>query len=184
MAAEVKDWLRRSVEDFGHRIEAVGDDQWEAPTPNADWDVRALVGHVVDEQLWMPPLLAGGTIDEVAGQIPADPLDDEPAVARQAALAAVDDVDLDRTVHLSFGDVPAEEYLMQLLADHVVHGWDLARATGQDERLDPELLAAVASWFDEREAMYREGGVIGPAVQVDSDDPQDRLLARFGRDPR
>ncbi len=72
---------------------------------------------------------------------------------------------------------------MQFFADHLVHGWDLARATGQDERLDPELVRACATWFDDREELYREGGVIGPAVAVDRADEQSQLLARFGRNP-
>ena len=44
-------------------------------------------------------------------------------------------------------------------------------------------MAGVADWFAERESMYREGGAIGPRVRAASDDPQDRLLAAFGRDP-
>ena len=51
------------------------------------------------------------------------------------------------TVHLSFGDVPAEEYAHQLAADHMIHGWDLAVATGGDTSMDPELVEALAAWF-------------------------------------
>ena len=62
--------------------------------------------------------------------------------------AAVDDpAAMDRTVHLSFGDFPGCEYAMQLLADLLVHGWDLARATGADERMDPELVDVCRAWF-------------------------------------
>jgi len=53
-------------------------------------------------------------------------------------------------VHLSFGDVPASEYLGQLLADHLVHAWDLAAAVGADRALDPAVVRAVAEWFAER----------------------------------
>lgn len=185
---DVKDWLHRSVGQFGDNLRAVAEDQWPAPTPNAEWDVSDLAAHVVDEHLWIPGLLAGHTVDEIADTIAAEPLGNDPVAAFEAAseagLAAADAVDLDATVHLSFGDCPAEEYLMQLFADHLIHAWDLARATGQDEHLDPELVSTCAAWFAEREDLYREGGVIGPAVAVTDADPQEDLLARTGRDPR
>jgi uncharacterized protein (TIGR03086 family) len=185
---EVKSWLRRAADRFGENLRAIGEDQWDEPTPNAEWDVRQLCAHVVDEQVWAPPLLAGQTVDEAAADIPSDPLGDDPKAAWAAAadkgLAAAEAVDLDQTVHLSFGDFPAEEYLMQLFADHLIHSWDLARATGQDERLDPDLVQACAAWFEDMEEAYRGAEAIGPPVEVDSDDPQDQLLARFGRDPR
>jgi uncharacterized protein (TIGR03086 family) len=187
VAEVLKGQFRQAVEGFGARVEGVADDQWSAPTPNDEWDVRALVAHVVDEQLWTPPLMAGRTIEEVGDSIPSDPLGDDPLgawrQASEAGLAAVDEVDLGTTVHLSFGDVPAEEYLSQLFADHLIHAWDLARATGQDERLDPALVEACAAWFAEREELYRQGGVIADRVEVEGD-AQARLLGRFGRDPR
>jgi uncharacterized protein (TIGR03086 family) len=96
---------------------------------------------------------------------------------------ALGDLDLDATVHLSFGDVPAQEYLMQLFADHLIHSWDLARATGQSEHLDPELVAVCATWFVGREDLYRQSGAIGPAVKVEGGDAQSELLGRFGRTP-
>jgi uncharacterized protein (TIGR03086 family) len=99
-------------------------------------------------------------------------------------LAALDGVDLGTTVHLSFGDVPAEEYLMQLFADHLVHSWDLARATGQDEALDEGLVRVCAAWFADREELYRAAGVIGPAVPLEDGTAQEELLAAFGRNPR
>jgi uncharacterized protein (TIGR03086 family) len=185
--ADVRTWLQDSAAGFSAKVAGIGDDQWTSPTPNAAWDVRALVAHVADEQLWAPPLLAGRTIEDVGDEIPADPLGDSPAAsvddARAGMVAALSDLDLDAEVHLSFGEVPAQEYLMQLFADHLVHGWDLARATGQDERLDPEHVQACASWFADREVMYREGGVIGPAVPGNHPDEQSQLLARFGRNP-
>ena len=85
-------------------------------------------------------------------------------------------------VHLSYGDEDLDEYLMQLAADHLVHGWDLAAATGGETDLDPELVDAVASWFAEREALYRSAGIIGERVEA-GDDAQSQLLAGFGRDP-
>jgi hypothetical protein len=85
-------------------------------------------------------------------------------------------------VHLSYGDEDMAEYVHQLAADHLVHAWDLAAATGGGTTLDPELVADVASWFADREELYRAGGVTGPRVETASDDPLVRLLAAFGRD--
>lgn len=86
------------------------------------------------------------------------------------------------TVHLSYGEESMAEYVHQLAADHLVHGWDLAVATGGDARLDSELVAEVAAWFADREELYRQAGMIGARAVVRGD-PQDHLLAAFGRDP-
>ena len=84
-------------------------------------------------------------------------------------------------VHLSFGETPIGEYAMQLVADHLVHGWDLAAATGQDRTLDPDLVDAVGTWFAGMEELYRGAGAIGPRVGAGGDAQTD-LLAAFGRD--
>src|SRR5207249_4912195 len=89
---------------------------------------------------------------------------------------------IERSVHLSFGDTPAGEYAMQLTADLLIHGWDLARATGGDEKLDPELVAAVAAWFEANEEGYRQAGAIAERPPVPTGaDQQTLLLAAFGR---
>jgi uncharacterized protein (TIGR03086 family) len=179
-----------SVRSFTDRVAAVGADQWAAATPCPDWDVRALVNHVVYEQRWSVPLLAGATIAEVGDQFDGDLLGDDPAAsagdaAKEAVTAVADDAVLNRTVHLSFGDTPATEYLRQLFADHLIHSWDLCVATGQDRTLDQAAVRECLAWFTAREDLYRSSGAIGPRVQLEplaSD--QDRLLAAFGRDPR
>jgi uncharacterized protein (TIGR03086 family) len=181
---------RRAVAEFAARMDALGPSgpsTWASDTPCDGWDVRALVNHVTGEDLWTAPLLAGKTIADVGDRFDGDVLGDDPvgafASAGSEATGASADVPPDRTVHLSFGDVPASEYLNQLAADHLIHAWDLAAATGGDRNFDPEVVAAVADWFADREKMYRDGGAIGPRVPLPSDDPQDRLLAAFGRDP-
>ena len=183
------DLYRHSVESFADRVGLFSPEQWDAPTPCADWDVRALVNHVVYEQRWSVPLFAGATIAEVGNRFEGDLLGDDPATAAgeaaEDARAAVSDVGaLERTVHLSFGDTPAEEYVRQLFADHLVHGWDLAVAIGTDPTIDPDAVSACLEWFADREQVYRDSGAIGPRVDVPADaSPQDRLLAAFGRDP-
>jgi uncharacterized protein (TIGR03086 family) len=179
----------RSVEEFLSRLETVGD-RWSAPTPCSEWDVRALVNHVVAEDLWTAPLMTGATIEEVGDRFEGDVLGDDPmTIARAAADAAVtataSAVVAGRTVHLSFGETPAEEYAYQLAADHVIHGWDLAAATGGDRRFGPELVEGLAAWFVEREELFRSSGAIAERPpDGGSSNPQDRLLEAFGRRPR
>jgi uncharacterized protein (TIGR03086 family) len=183
----VPDLHRRACDEFGKRVDAVADDQWHRPTPCSDWDVRTLVNHIVAESLWTPPLMEGRTIKEVGDRFDGDVVGGDPRKAfHDAATPAIEAISSDgamsRTVHLSFGDTPALEYAMQLFADYLIHGWDLARATGGEERLDPELVAACSEWFKSMEDAYRTGGAIGPRPDVPADaDPQTELLARFGR---
>jgi uncharacterized protein (TIGR03086 family) len=186
-ASDLPDLHRRAMDRFSDNVRQVRDDQWDRPTPCADWNVRELVNHVVNENRWTPPLLEGQTIAEVGDRFDGDLLGDDPKLAweesaREATAAVHGDGALDRTVHLSFGDTPGSEYVWQLFADILVHGWDLARGIGADDRLDPDLVEACASWFAEVEAAYRSAGAVGPRPEVSDDaDPQTRLLAAFGR---
>ena len=179
--------FRCAVAEFDARVRQVGDQQWQAATPDGDWTVRSLVNHIVSEDLWAPPLLAGSTVAEVGDQFDGDVLGLDPgsawAAASAGAMRAVaQDGAMDRIVHLSFGDSPGREYTMQLFADHLIHAWDLARAIGADERLDTGLVASCASWFEAAEDAYRSAGAIAARPPVPGDaDAQTVLLARFGR---
>jgi uncharacterized protein (TIGR03086 family) len=187
MPADQAELHRRAVEEFGARVGAVGDDQWELPTPCADWNVRQLVNHLVYENRWTVPLMEGGTIAEVGDRYEGDLLGDRPMAAwdessAEAVAAVTADGALERTVDLSSGPTPAGEYVSQLFADHLIHAWDLARAVGADERLDPELVAACAAWFVSMEDIYRAVGAVGERPQVPAGaDAQTTLLAAFGR---
>jgi uncharacterized protein (TIGR03086 family) len=180
---------RRSLTEFTDRVRLVRPDQWTGPTPCADWDVRTLVNHLVYENRWCVPLLAGATIAGIGTRFDGDLLGADPAAAaddatKQAEAAVAEPGALTRTVHLSFGDTPSEEYVRQLLADHLIHAWDLAAAIGADRALDPQVVQVCAGWFAEREEPYRQAGAIGPRVNLSSPaGEQDRLVAAFGRDP-
>jgi uncharacterized protein (TIGR03086 family) len=186
---DLLDAYRRSLAEFTERVRQVRPDQWRGPTPCLDWDVRTLVNHIVGEDRWTVPIMAGATIAEVGDRFDGDLLGDDPAgntadAAGGAEAAVGEPGTLDRVVHLSFGDTPAEEYVRQLLADHLIHAWDLAAATGLDRRLDPDAVRVCAEWFAEREDVYRSAGAIGPRVEVPATaDEQSRLLGGFGRDP-
>ena len=181
------DLYRHSVQSFVDKVGLIRDDQWGDSTPCAEWDVRTLVNHIVYEQMWSVPLFAGATIAEVGDRFEGDLLGAAPkAVAAEAgedARAAVSETGvLDRTVHLSFGETPAEEYLQQLFADHLVHGWDLAVAIGADRTIDPESVQACLAWFAEREDIYQFPRVLDARwVLVDDNGPipSDDLDAGF-----
>jgi uncharacterized protein (TIGR03086 family) len=174
---------------FGVKVAQVSVADWAASTPCPQWTVRDLVRHVVEEDLWAAGLLSGFTLDEAGARLPADPLAGDPARAYAAAVDAAlavarQDGAAERTVHLSFGDTPAREYLMQLTADHVVHAWDLATTLDGSDPPPPLLVTAVLDWFGPHEDAYRAAGAIGPRPAL-AEDPDDltRLLAAFGRTP-
>jgi len=176
---------RRAVEAWQTKVDAVGADMWANVTPCTEWSVRDLTNHVVAEELWMVPLLEGSTIAEVGDRLDGDVLGDHPLDAARSASAAALAVAQVRLpaggkVHLSYGEEDAAEYAWQLAADHLIHGWDLAKGTGQDPTMDPALVTAIAGWFTAREEMYRQGGVIGPRAPL-TGEPQTDLLAAFGR---
>ena len=176
----------RTVETWADRVNAVGADQWDDPTPCRDWTVRDLVNHVVGEDAWTVPLVEGRTLEEVGTSLDGDLLGDDPVRAALDAAMAATKSTAERLpgggiVHLSYGDEQLTEYVHQLAADHLVHSWDLAVATGSDARLDPHLVSEVQAWFAEREQLYRAGGVIGPRG-VSHGGAQADLLSAFGRD--
>ncbi len=185
--SELPALFAQAVACFGERVRQVGDDQWGAPTPNADWDVRALVNHLVYEDLWALPLLDGKTIAEVGDSLEGDLLGADPQTAwDEASIAVIAAVTqkgaLERAVHVSYGDITGAEYVSQLLSDHVIHAWDLARSIGGDESLDPDLVEWVFAYVGPTADAARAAGVFGPAVDVpDCADPLTRLLAVTGR---
>ena len=183
---DLADLFRRSVEWWSGRAAAASDDQWDDATPCTDWSVSQLINHVVIEDRWVTPLMQGQTIEQVGNRLDSDPTGiGMAALAAAAAKEAIDTVALTLpthgTVHLSYGDESMDEYIRQLVADHLVHGWDLAVATGSDRTMDPALVAAVAAWFDQMEETYRSAGMIAGRQPL-TGDPQGDLLARFGRD--
>lgn len=179
--------LRRGVGEFDARVAQIGDAHWDAATPDPEWNVRDLVAHVVAENLWAVPLFGGATIAEVGDQFEGDILGADPqrswADASGPALRAADEPGaMQRTVHLSFGDFPGHEYAMQLFADHLIHAWDLARAIGADESLDPVVVEGASKVLAEKADLWRSAGALGPAIETEPGaDAQTELLAVSGR---
>ncbi|GAA4227681.1 uncharacterized protein (TIGR03086 family) [Streptosporangium album] len=188
MAIDTREAYRRALDHFGALVHQIKPEHWGNQTPCVDWDVRALVNHVVGESRWASQLLAGRTVADVGDAFDGDLLGDDPVKAfdisaTAAAQAVGGERSLTRVVHLSFGDVPGEEYVTELFADALIHTWDLARAIGADERLDPELVEACAIWSAyAKEGGDRQAAAAGEHRQAASDaDPQARLLASWGR---
>ena len=182
------DWVRLqnlAHQEFAARISAV--DDWDAPTPDTDWTVRDLVAHVVEEQQWVPHLLAGRSLEQARASIDAlrDDLAGEWALYSLAATSAWRSTPSDARVQLSYDTVTADEYLREQVADVTIHTWDLARAVGADESIDDELVRAVWSVFEPQKDTLEASGLFASPVPVADDASlQTRLLAITGRDDR
>lgn len=181
------DYYRIGLQEFDKRVHAIADDQWSSSTPCTEWNVRDLVNHIVNEDKWVAPLIAGKTIADVGDGLDGDLLGDDPKGAwddaREEALSAVEQPDaLGRTVHLSFGDTAAEAYIAQLAVDHAIHAWDVARATGGDEGIDTDLVEFAYRELEPQVAAWREAGAFADEVEVPGDaDRLTQLLAMTGR---
>jgi len=180
--SQVADRYRTLSEAFEQRVRAVSPDQWAAPSPCEGWTARDVVRHVVDVHGMMLGFI-GRTLS------PAPGVDQDPAAALHAARADVQAVLDDPAIATTeydglLGRTTIEATIDRFLClDLVIHGWDLARATGQDERLDP---AEVERIFNDARALGDNlRRAFGPPVEVDDGaSEQDRLLAYLGRDPR
>jgi uncharacterized protein (TIGR03086 family) len=152
--------------------------------------VRALVQHLLYEQRWVPLLLEGLTLGQVGDRFEGDLMgEDTPAwpgvlasSIAEAHAAVAQPGALDQTVHLSFGEASGREYVTQLTADLAIHGWDLARATGQDDTLEPGVVALLLPWTEANASLLTASGMFGSRIDAGPDAPDDvRLLGLLGR---
>ena len=170
---------------FTERVRGVAADGWDAPAPCDGWVARDVVRHLVE---WFPGFLEGGAGITIAS---GPSVDDDPVGAWttqcEAVQAILDDpATADRVLHNPhIGDVPLPEAIDRFYtADVFVHTWDLARATGQDETLDPDRCAEMLAGMEPMDEVLRQSGQFGPKVDVPADaDVQSRLIAFVGRDP-
>ena len=190
MADDLVELHGRCGRRFAALVAGVGSEQWHDDTPCSEWDVRTLVHHLLYEQRWVPPLLEGMTIEQVGDRFEGDLMGDDASTwpglltsSMEEAHAAVAQPDaLERTVHLSFGDFPGQEYAIQLTADLAIHAWDLARATGQDDALDPNAVALLLPWTEANADLVAGSGMFGSRIDADPDAPDGvRLLGLLGR---
>ena len=172
---------------FSARVDGVSD--WEAPAPVTGWTARDVVDHLVT---WLPGFLAGGgvTLEVARPPIREDTAAGDPVAAwhahADAVQALLEGPDADREFsHRHAGTNPLGVAIDRFYTSDVfMHTWDLARASGQDDRLDPEFSAQLLAGMEPLDEMLRASGQYGPRVEVPADAPvQDRLMAFVGRDP-
>lgn len=177
---EVSERYGRVATGFATRLDAVAPEQWGSSTPCPDWNVATLVGHVVGTHR---------AVYATLGQ-PAVAVDPDGDLIQQFAdartnieSALADPGRASQTVGGMFGEQPFESLVSRLLcADTLFHTWDLARATGQDESLDPEAVPKASEFLAPLdEAIRRPGGFAAKIEPAPGADEQTRLLNFGGR---
>lgn len=166
---------------FTGKVEAVRPEQWDLPSTCAEWTVRDLVRHVITSEHDMlkpvhveAPRSADVGSDPVAAwhelrEIIQGVLDD-PAKSGLEYDGMFGTTSVGQTIN-DFGGF-----------DLVVHGWDLAHSTGQDDTMAADEVDSVLAMTESLGDMLRTSGVCGPEIPVGADaTPQQRLLGRLGR---
>ncbi|HYH75279.1 MAG TPA: TIGR03086 family metal-binding protein [Candidatus Saccharimonadales bacterium] len=167
-------------------IDHVAPDDYHRPTPDTEWDVAALAGHMLYELCWVPDLLQGKTIAEVGSVYDGDLIGDALAANWHAAAArareALDTADLQAMVHVSYGDITAEAYLQQVAADLCIHAWDLGEGIGKSVAFPAQVTQVVYDYLLPRLTDYEQSNLFAPPVIVpEAADLQTKLLALTGR---
>jgi uncharacterized protein (TIGR03086 family) len=176
--------FRRVAGRFTDVARAVPAADWDNPAPCDGWSARDVVAHLVG---WMPGMLRGADIE-----VPVGPsVQDDPAGAWQVLADAIQQaLDDPATAAHEFdagppGRLSVERAVgMLMTGDILVHTWDLARATGQDETLDATLVGEMLVGMQPMDEVLRQSGHFGPKVSVPDDaDLQTQLIAFTGRTP-
>ena len=182
------DRYRRASDGFARVLASMRADQLHRPTPCTEWDVRQLVNHMTRGNLDYVLLASGGSRAEFLAQRDQDALGGPVLTAygksvRECAAAFGVPGVLDRVLDYPLGPVTGRQALEVRTVDSVIHTWDLARALGSPDALDPELvgwigreLPSIYAGLDGMERFFAP-----PIAPVESDSDQDRLLRLFGR---
>jgi uncharacterized protein (TIGR03086 family) len=177
----------RAAEEFARRLATVGPDDWDLPTPCADWTVTDLVRHAIGGNEMAVHLLAGAERDEVLAVLGRFELAPDRVAQFRSTASAVGDAltagPPPAVVHHLMGDIPGDLLVQFRTTDLLVHAWDLARAIGGDEVLDSALVAAVHEQVAPMAPALATSGVFdAPPRDLGEDAPeQDRLLNLLGR---
>ncbi len=173
---------RRIAAAFTERVRGTTD--WEAASPVADWRARDVVRHLLE---WLPPFISGAGVALSKGPS----VDEDPVAAWQHRCAEVqallEDPEVAQRVLVNphLGEMPLAAAIDRFYTSDVfMHTWDLSRATGQDDRLDPDECATLLAGLEPMDELLRASGQFGPKVPVPDDaDVQTRLIGFIGRDP-
>jgi len=169
---------------FTERVNGVPEGAWDNPAPPEGWVARDVVRHLVE---WVP-----GFFESAAGISLPRPttVDTDPvgawATFSDAVRAMLDDpVVSAREFDGPMGHKSVEQTVdMIVTGDVLLHTWDLARATGQDETLDPDEVHRMLEGMEPLDELLRNSGHYGPRVEVPDDaDEQTKLIAFIGRRP-
>jgi len=185
--------LAQARTEFENRLRMVADDQWQNATPCGDWDVRALVNHMMVGNRMSLQLLAGVPTEQVMAGFDDDLIGQSNDVAASFAAAADElhaafaaDGALDGTVNHPMGEIPRPMFAGFRVCDYGIHAWDLARAIGADDQLDADMV----QWLWDDCQPMKDGlaatGMFGEGASgtVADDAPlQLRYLDTFGRRP-
>ena len=178
-------------------VSQIKDNQWDIKIPDwfqvgqaqKDLNLREIINYHAYDDAWVPDVLAGLTADEIGNKYDGDLLGDEPkgsfAAIVQKAAAAVDQLDdPDKTVHLSYGDFPAREYLKHISAFRGLRIYDISKLIGIDTKLPEDLVQGLWDEIQPQIEQWRQWGVYPNPIEVPEDAPlQDRLLGMTGRQP-
>jgi uncharacterized protein (TIGR03086 family) len=165
----------------------------DAPTPCADWDLRTLVNHVILWTAYSAECRAHG--ESVAEELmsrdfTADPgfVPDYAAQLGRAVAAWSDPAAWERHLGVMDGSTPAADVADLLMAEMVLHGWDVARATGQRYDCDDAVAAAVLATVEAQGELFRQYQGFAAVVPLPGEQERatdlDRALCLSGRDPR
>ena len=184
------DLYERTLQNAGKVVHSTKPEQLGDPTPCTNWDVRALLNHLVGGCAAIAAGAKGEKYDFYGG---GDHLGDDHSEAfDRAAKAAVEAFRTpgaaEATFTMSWGDTPGAITFGLGLADGVVHGWDLAQATGQRVEIEDEAAKTVYQMVTsmlEPKGEWPRRDQFGEPIYVPDDAPiADRLLGYLGRDPQ
>jgi uncharacterized protein (TIGR03086 family) len=168
------------------RLAHLGAADLDRPSPCTGWDIRAVLAHLVGGNVRFAQALRGEPADWPSRDAEpiASPLTEFDASAADLAGAVAGLDDPRRPVRLAAGEPPAAFAVGVHGADMLIHGWDLAIATGQDATLDPDLCRAAMAVLEKYpSSFWGPGRFFAASIDTPSADPQARLLAYSGRDP-
>jgi uncharacterized protein (TIGR03086 family) len=183
---------RRAIAQTEAVVAAVTPDQLALPTPCTEYDVRALLSHIAGG-LTRAALVGEGDPGALARPAVVDGVPDDGwpgayrAAAARATAAWTDDAKLDALVEVPWGKVPGRFAIAGYIQEILAHGWDLAKATGQETERDPELALwalGTARRILPPDIRGNDGVPFGPVVDAPADAaPYTQLAAWLGRRP-
>lgn len=183
--------LALALSGFEARLVLVTDDDWARPTPCEGWTVADLVKHLIGGGIMSELLLNGASKDEAMAALFNLDVDGDLRAAfadardRQAAVFARPGA-ADTLCHHPMRDMPASEFIWLRVHDTTVHTWDLAKAIGADEALDPGLVATIWSHVEPVAPVLAASGMFGTGASgtiADDAPTQTRVLDALGRRP-